>query len=85
MGLNFTSIQLIPLSTYEILLNSKGIMGTFVSHFLLKEKMTCLDKLVSIVAFIGMILVVKPDLIMSWFTSTFEFHDQNRYGNTHSF
>ena len=80
MGLCFTSIQMIPLSTFEVILNSRVIVGAFVSHFLLKERMNTLDKLACLVAFAGMILVVKPSLVMSWFSVAFEFHDQKRYG-----
>lgn len=83
MGMNFTSIQMIPLSTYEILLNCKGVMGTVISHFWLKEHMNLTEKFLSFGAFIGMVLVVKPHLIISLFfpNSDFEFHDSNQYGN----
>ena len=82
MGMNFTSIQMVPLSTYEILLNSKGIMGTVISHFWLKERINLTEKFLIFFAFIGMILVVKPILIISLFNpnSDFELYDSKKYG-----
>ena len=87
MGMNFTSIQMIPLSTYEVLLNCKGIMGTVISHFWLKERMNLIEKFLVIFAFIGMILVVKPSLIVSLFFSNFDFdfHDSKQYSRVNRF
>jgi drug/metabolite transporter (DMT)-like permease len=81
MGINFTAIQMIPLSTYEIILNFKGIMGTIISHFYLKERMTISDKITAFVGLIGMILVVKPSLILGLFYTDPEpeFKDSKEY------
>lgn len=82
MGMNFTSIQLIPLSTYEVLLNSKGVMGAIIAHFFFKDKMNLTEKIICFIGFIGVILVVKPGLIMMVFfpNSSYDFHDENIYG-----
>lgn len=80
MGLSFTAIQLIPLSTFEVLFNSKGVVGTLLSHFMLGERMNWLNKLVSAAAFVGLVLVIKPGLLLSWFLPSFQFHDENQYG-----
>lgn len=59
------SIQMVPLSTFAILLNFKGITVSLLSHFWLKEKLNRVSILLIIMGFVGMVLVVKPSLILS--------------------
>lgn len=65
LNCNFISMQMIPLSTYQVLWNCKSLFATVISHFWLREPTTTAEKTFALVAFVGMVLVVKPNLISS--------------------
>ena len=67
MGLSFSAIQIIPISTYEVLLNFKGVISSLISHFYLGEKLSKFQFLLVFLSFLGVVMVVDPDLITNLF------------------
>ena len=65
-------MQMISISTYQVLWNCKGFFGTIIAYFWLKEQINALEKVLAFLAFIGMILVVKPNWILHLFGNTQE-------------
>lgn len=74
--LYYSVIALLPLSTFLVLRNLKGIFVLIISCFVGKDRITVLQIILVIMSFIGTILVIQPSLILFFIISREDFYQE---------
>jgi drug/metabolite transporter (DMT)-like permease len=75
----YSIVPHLPLSTFMILRNMKGIFVLLLSMAFGRDTITLLQAILVIVSFIGTILVIKPELFLGVFDSSAQKPTSNDY------
>ena len=67
----YTALKLVPLSTFLVLRNLKGIFVLIITPFYLKERLSIEQMILIIISFIGTALIVNPWIFKNMFDYIF--------------
>ena len=67
----YSAMKLVPLSTFLVLRNLKGIFVLLLTPLFLNEGLSCLEIFLIFVSFVGTALIVNPWMFINFFSSLF--------------